>query len=263
MKKNTKLKPVFYVLFTFSLMFEMLPLFAQDIIHMKDGTEIKARIETVTSSEIQFQKYAELDLDLYYVNTSDVLRINYENGDVKNFDNNAAIRKVTQEHQIGSINDVDQQLFLKHSYWNGGFNMVDANGRKIKKRLKKREMYGYLEGNSEALEYYQKYRRNMKINNIFAYSGLGIAMAGVVLWTVGTIDGAGYYNETSTLVDVGTTCFFGGLILGAAVGIPTKILVHSYGYKTASSYNNKYLSTRKVDLNFGLGRNGIGLTLGF
>ncbi len=54
--------------------------FGQDILTYKNGTEVKVRVTEVTSSEVKFKKYDNLDGPLYTILKSDLFMIKYENG---------------------------------------------------------------------------------------------------------------------------------------------------------------------------------------
>ena len=55
-------------------------LFAQDIITLTNGDEIKAKVLEITSKEIKYKKYENLDGPTVIVDISKVFAINYENG---------------------------------------------------------------------------------------------------------------------------------------------------------------------------------------
>ena len=54
---------------------------AQDVITLKDGTDVKTKILEVTSSEIKYKKYSNPDGPIFTVRKSDVLIVRYENGE--------------------------------------------------------------------------------------------------------------------------------------------------------------------------------------
>lgn len=53
---------------------------AQDIITMKDGSEIKAKVVEMGVNEIKYKKFENLDGPIYVLTKSDVFMIKYENG---------------------------------------------------------------------------------------------------------------------------------------------------------------------------------------
>ena len=54
--------------------------FSQDILTYKNGTEAKVKVIEVTSSEVKFKRYDNIDGPLYTVLKSDLFMIKYENG---------------------------------------------------------------------------------------------------------------------------------------------------------------------------------------
>ena len=60
---------------------------AQDIIVKKDGTTIKAKVEKVTDSVIEYKRFSNLTGPTYTIKIADLLAINYENGESETFGN--------------------------------------------------------------------------------------------------------------------------------------------------------------------------------
>lgn len=58
---------------------------AQDVIVMKDQSTIMSKVLEITSTEIKYKKWDNQDGPLYSVSRSEVMSINYENGEVENF----------------------------------------------------------------------------------------------------------------------------------------------------------------------------------
>ena len=54
--------------------------YAQDVITLKNGDEIKAKVTEITSSEIKYKRYDNLDGPTVVAAKQDVFAINYENG---------------------------------------------------------------------------------------------------------------------------------------------------------------------------------------
>ncbi len=62
------------------------PLFAQDMIVRRDGSVVQAKIMEVSSSEIKYKKFAKPDGPLFVLKTSEIISINYEDGEVERYD---------------------------------------------------------------------------------------------------------------------------------------------------------------------------------
>ena len=69
---------------------------AQDVIVKNDNSTILAKIIKVSASEIEYKKWSNIDGPTYVINISDVIRINYENGDSDIFKVNASTRDLNE-----------------------------------------------------------------------------------------------------------------------------------------------------------------------
>ena len=58
---------------------------AQDVIVMKDQSTIMSKVLEITSTEIKYKKWDNQDGPLYSVSRSEIMSINYENGEVEFF----------------------------------------------------------------------------------------------------------------------------------------------------------------------------------
>lgn len=68
-------------LFVLSLLLVAINVYAQDVIVQKNGTTIISKILEVGSTEIKYKKFSNPDGPVYSISKSDVISINYENGD--------------------------------------------------------------------------------------------------------------------------------------------------------------------------------------
>ena len=60
---------------------------AQDMIVKKDGTVIQAKVTKIGTSEVEYKKWSNQDGPQYSIAISDILAINYKNGEKETFDN--------------------------------------------------------------------------------------------------------------------------------------------------------------------------------
>ena len=58
---------------------------AQDVIVKKDNSTILSKVTKISSTEIEYKKWSNLDGPIYIVPVSEILRINYENGEYDEF----------------------------------------------------------------------------------------------------------------------------------------------------------------------------------
>jgi hypothetical protein len=76
-KQEVKMKRILFVIV---LIFSNFLVFSQDIIYLKDGTEIKAKIIELTNEFVKYKKFEQLDGPLRDIIISKVFMVIYENG---------------------------------------------------------------------------------------------------------------------------------------------------------------------------------------
>ena len=79
---------------------------AQDIIVLHDGSTILSKVLEVNSDNIKYKKFSNLTGPTYTINKSELLSINYENGEKDSFVNN-----ISSESQ--NIKDESSQRYIK------------------------------------------------------------------------------------------------------------------------------------------------------
>lgn len=72
------------ILFLFAICISNI-LYAQDIIVKKDGSLIQSKVQKIETSEIEYKKWTNLDGPTYSIAISDILAINYQNGEKETF----------------------------------------------------------------------------------------------------------------------------------------------------------------------------------
>jgi hypothetical protein len=77
-RRNT-MKKTFCILITFCI--NIASVFAQDIITLKNGDEIKAKVQEIGISEVKYKKYENLTGPVYTLMKTDIFMIKYENGE--------------------------------------------------------------------------------------------------------------------------------------------------------------------------------------
>lgn len=68
------------------IVFFTLNTFAQDIIVKKDGSTIISKVYEIGNSYVKYKKYTNQQGPIYSIDSSDIMRINYENGEIENFE---------------------------------------------------------------------------------------------------------------------------------------------------------------------------------
>lgn len=88
------------------IVFFTLNTFAQDIIVKKDGSTIISKVYEIGNSYVKYKKYTNQQGPIYSIDSSDIMRINYENGEIENFE---SIKKIHSKFMIktgGGISSV-------------------------------------------------------------------------------------------------------------------------------------------------------------
>ena len=75
----------------FLLFMRTVSITAQDIVVMRNGDEVEAKVTKVGTAEIEYHKWSNQDGPIYTVPKSDVFMVKYMNGDKDVFCNNNMI----------------------------------------------------------------------------------------------------------------------------------------------------------------------------
>lgn len=102
---------------------------AQDVIVKKDGSTIVCRVVELSSSEITYKKWSDLNGSNYVMNRADASAINYENG------RKVSLSEIDNLYQPNNQNDGVQQ------YNDKALLRIDTD---INKYLKKAKTYQYI-----------------------------------------------------------------------------------------------------------------------
>ena len=70
----------------FLILFAATNVCAQDVIVKKDGSVIQSKVVEITSDVIKYKKFTNLDGPTYSVSVSEIMSINYENGETEKFE---------------------------------------------------------------------------------------------------------------------------------------------------------------------------------
>lgn len=70
---------------------------SQDVILKKDNTTVLSKVLEINNTEIKYKKWSNQDGPTYSISRSEVTSINYQNGDVEKFTDNAATTPIPQQ----------------------------------------------------------------------------------------------------------------------------------------------------------------------
>lgn len=121
---------------------------AQDVIVKKDNSTILSKITKVSTTEIEFKKWSNLDGPTYIISISDVIRINYENGEYDIFE--------TTQYEDNKVNEADNPRYVKGILEVKSGSKLTLNGN----RLSDNEVRDLL-----GKEYYSDYQTGKRFLN--------------------------------------------------------------------------------------------------
>ena len=136
------MKNIFYYLFFASI--ATYTASAQDIIVMKNGTAVKAKVQEITSNEIKYKKFSNLNGPLFVVDKSEVFAVNFENGEVENYASYKAETDV-QHPPVSKENSSQPTIIAKPADVNNATLLAKYNREVVpvkQKKVKKRTYCG-------------------------------------------------------------------------------------------------------------------------
>ena len=95
-------------------------IFAQDVIVKKDGSTVICKVTEIGLSEIKYKKFSNLNGPVYILKTSEIMVVNYENGDKETFVNNDTNKEKTEPFTDNAFIDIpaDSRNSELISYYN-------------------------------------------------------------------------------------------------------------------------------------------------
>ena len=210
---------------------------AQDIITLKTGEEIKAKVNAVELNVIKYTKFDNQTSPVYTVYKADVFMIKYENGAKDVFDFHEETPAVTP-----SQNEYETQAVE-----GGKLTCIRGSVMKDKQRLAPYEVKAIMNKNYEALRKYK--------------GGRAFKTVGIIFLAIGGIDIATGISNTFNSYDATSNFLAGGIEIGIGLifGSISKNKIDS----SVVLYNLGLKNQHSSSLNLGLNQNGLGLCLNF
>ena len=81
---------------------------AQDVIVKKDNSTILSKVLRISNSEIEYKKWSNLDGPTYVISVSEILSINYENGDIDRFEDSSNNQILTQQNKVSQKDHMER-----------------------------------------------------------------------------------------------------------------------------------------------------------
>ena len=105
---------------------------AQDVVVKKDGSTILAKVLEVNQDNIKYKKFSNQNGPTYTINLSDVMSVNYENGEKENFNNSSITNDANQGNEAkeimkdaAPINSELLNLYAKDYHLNQSYKLKD------------------------------------------------------------------------------------------------------------------------------------------
>lgn len=225
---------------------------AQDVIVKKDNSTVLCKVLEIADSAIKYKKWSNQDGPTYTIYTDDIVRINYENGDVDNFNE----QTVTQQYNNNNNNNAP--VFASHGYMTRMGNTLALNGT----RLEPEDVKMLL--GDEKYQTYVSGRNMVNVGTVFAIFcgvGLGLAIDGYIFYYVSNL-GYEWLITAITGSAVALATLPIGLVFDGVGGNKLKGLADEYNRQGRYSSLNVAPSLMKLQLPQANNSSyGVGLTL--
>lgn len=116
---------------------------AQDVIVMKDQSTIMSKVLEITSTEIKYKKWDNLDGPTYFISPLEVASINYENGKVEKF------AETTNNQQNNNAPQVQYQYlnsYMTYKTWSLYLNGRQLSDNEIRRLVDPQNYQLYMNG---------------------------------------------------------------------------------------------------------------------
>ena len=134
---------------------------SQDVIAKKDQSTIMSKVLEITNTEIKYKKWNNQDGPTYSIDRSEVVSINYENGEVEKFSDNPN----SQQNIYSQINKNNNLGYLE------SYNTFPAGLKMNGRRLTNEEIKGLLDEQTYLL--FNKAKNQINFGEIIGFVGLG------------------------------------------------------------------------------------------
>jgi len=216
-------------------------MFAQDVITLKNGDDIKAIVQEIGTDEVKYKKFDNPNGPNYTLKKAEILIIRYENGSKDVFSEITTNTQSDKQQKTTDISTHTELSFTSGMWKKGG---VLKNGAIIKPA----EVRDIMSGNNKALETYNGGKALTTVGNVFSFVG-----GGLIGWDLGSRLGGGEGN--------GALLAAGGISIG--VGLIMFLAGENKMKTSVQLYNSKASNTTSYQINFGFTQTGVGLCMRF
>lgn len=227
---------------------------AQDVIVMKDQSTVMSKVLEITSTEIKYKKWNNQDGPTYSINRSEVVSINYENGEVDRF----------SETTISQPNTYSQQTQNNHNGYMEAIASFPAAMKLNGRRLTDEELRSLIDEQSYQL--YLKGKRQNNIGEVVGIIGLiPVSVSGGLLLRLTDFDQEdrnGVLKISLITGIIGTAMVVPGIVLSITGGNNLRHVAETYNGNQGISYSLDISPTlMNCEVPQSQGNYGVGLTL--
>lgn len=237
--------------------------FAEDVIYLTNGDDIKSLVSEVTSTEVKYKKVSNVDGPTYTINKSDILMIIYANGE-KDIFISSNVKTEPSQQDYGANNtiqkDNNQNIPVGIISYMGD-KPTAYNGKPI-------EEFQYIDiAKTNCPAAYSQYIKGSELKvggNVLLSLGVPITAAGIACLIAGAcVYNPNYSNSGGLIYITGIvfTCVGTPIMIA---GIPLHCVGKAMKKRSFDAYNNCVSQMSYApELQFKLMSNGVGLGMVF
>jgi hypothetical protein len=220
---------------------------AQDVIVKKDQSTVMSKVLEITSTEIKYKKWNNQEGPTYSISRSEVLSINFENGEVEKF--SEVKNDQTNTYQQSSQSPIHGSMNTRGTWGYLAINGCKLTDEQVRNLVDK-----------ESYQLYRKAKRQSTIGAVlFVIGGASLFVAGVTAAIDKNNGNKPHYGLIGAGIGIGVVSVPIGLVLGMVSGNKTSKIAHEYNKKNGYNYSFNISPSMmrcenlQADNNYGLG----------
>ncbi len=204
---------------------------AQDVILKKDNSTILSKVLEINSTEIKYKKWSNQDGPTYSISISEVINIQYQNGNVDKFSTNENVQ--TQTNTNGqAVNPSQSKGYMDHKAENLTINGRVLSDEEVRTLFDEQTYQQYLEIKRQAKNQFVAGAALASIGTV------SIGTAGILTWIWRANDYVGSLGKVGLgLMIAGIVTATPGFILNLTAGSKLNPIAEEYNKKHGTSYS--------------------------
>lgn len=224
---------------------------AQDVIVMKDQSTIISKVLEITSTEIKYKKWGNLDGPTYFISPLEVVSINYANGEVEKFSETENDQQNSNTPQVQFLNS-----YMTYKTWSLYLNGRELSDNEIRRLV-----------GPDSYQQYQKGIRLVRTGIILDVVGGTSLLVGLAMKLFDSNFGPSaintpYFKAQMGFYAVGSASLGTGILLGIFGSESIENVAETYNKKRGNAYSFNLSPTMMIcEMPQSQGNCGLGLTL--